>query len=380
MKKFAVFQYDMGMGGIQKSLRNLLMNLDYTELSVDLYLFSRENFWDSDPAAENLFPEAVTVRYIRPGSEILKYIPFDEALSRLAPGITAAFPEGVYYDCAIDFNSYQPECAAGAILAPAARRGEWVHNDIEIKLKNEWKYRVLHFFFKGKFKYFDGFVCVSQGITGPFLRSNRKYMNGDAAVSVIQNYIDTEEIEIKKNEPEQGEELLLNGAFFNLVTIGRLCHQKGYDIMLQELRKAIELRGPLTEADPKKYPPLRLTLIGDGPDRKKLEKQAAALGLLKPGEETVCFAGKRNNPFCIMNRADAFISTARYEGQAMNIMEARAVGLPLYCTKNLEAYVEWLEGCDRIGEAVAGAVRQEHRPDRMEDYNRKIIAAVRDLG
>ena len=41
MKRIAFFCYDQQMGGIQKSLINLLDNLDYTKYEVDLYLFNR---------------------------------------------------------------------------------------------------------------------------------------------------------------------------------------------------------------------------------------------------------------------------------------------------------------------------------------------------
>ena len=51
MKKIAVFQNDMGVGGIQKSLMNLLRNIDYDRLEVDLYLSQKNNFWKTD------FPE-----------------------------------------------------------------------------------------------------------------------------------------------------------------------------------------------------------------------------------------------------------------------------------------------------------------------------------
>ena len=51
MKKVAIFQSDLGVGGIQKSIINLLKNLDYSKLDVDLYLSENTAFWDFD------FPE-----------------------------------------------------------------------------------------------------------------------------------------------------------------------------------------------------------------------------------------------------------------------------------------------------------------------------------
>ena len=338
---------DMGVGGIQKSLLNLLKNLDYSDLSVDLYLFDRDSFWEPD------FPSGVTVRYLEPSPAINKYIPFDIAFSRILRNLT--FPEDVYYDAAIDFNSYQPECAAAAIAVPAEKRIEWVHNDIEIKLKNEWKYRVLHRFFRGKYKYFDAFACVSGGIVEPF-RKCAGNLSEDAEFFVIPNYIDVDEI--TRGKTEEVPDFCPDPECFHLVTVGRLCHQKGYDIMLRDLCAASEQRDDL-----------RLYLIGDGPNRNSLEKLARELHM----EDRVFFLGKKNNPFAYMNRMDAFISTSRYEGQGINIMEAMAVGLPVYCTKNLEPYVAGLKGYEDIVSALIHAEKQEKRPADLSGYNAEIL-------
>ena len=40
-KNIAIFQTDLGIGGIQKSIINLLNNLDYKKYNVDLYLLSK---------------------------------------------------------------------------------------------------------------------------------------------------------------------------------------------------------------------------------------------------------------------------------------------------------------------------------------------------
>lgn len=344
---------DMGVGGIQKSLLNLLKNLDYSDLSVDLYLFERENFWEAE------FPPEVHVRYFERTSALNKYIPFDTAFGRISKDLT--FPDDVYYDLAIDFNSYQPECAAAAIAVPAARRVEWVHNDIEIKLKNEWKYRVLHTFFKGKYKYFDGFVCVSKGIVEPFRRCAGE-LSEDVSFSVISNYIDYEEICRKKTEAVT--DLAVDLSCFNLVSVGRLCHQKGYDIMLGELKKASEKRDDL-----------RLYIIGDGPDRKKLEQLSANLGLT----DKVFFLGSKANPFSCMNLMDAFLSTSRYEGQPLNLVEAMAVGLPLICSENLEKYTDGLHGYKDVAAALVSAKKEEKAPDDLKKYNGKILEDFKNL-
>lgn len=348
MLKIAIFQNDLGVGGIQKSLINLLSNLDYTRFQVDLYLSVRGEFW---PVG---FPKELNIRYLSPTPRLYSFLPFDIARRCLHYD----FP-GEPYDLAIDFNSYQCSCAVGATTVPARRRVMWIHNNVEIKLQNEWKYRVLWHFFKGKFRYYDGFVPVSRALIEPFKRASGI---SDKPFTVIQNYIDVSDIRRKQQQEPVG--LQVDKDCLNFVALGRLCHQKGYDIMLDIFARACSERDDL-----------RLYIIGDGPDRTALEQQAAELGVA----EKVFFLGNQPNPYCYMAQMDAFLSTSRYEGQPLNIMEAMAIGLPLYCSKNLEQYTEDLVGRDDLVTALVQAKREKKSPDDLIAYNGAIMDALEKL-
>lgn len=349
MKRIAFFQSDLGVGGIQKSIVNLLRNLDYSRIQADLYLSEKTEFWTHD------FPAELNVRYLKPIPRLYSFLPFELAKKR----IRYDFPEGLVYDLAVDFNSYQCSCAVGALTVPAKKRVMWIHNDVRVKLQNEWKYRVLWHFFRGKFRYYDGFVPVSRALEEPF-----RAMSGveDKPFTVIQNYIDVGEIHRKM--AEDCPELELDERCLNVVALGRLCHQKGYDLMLDTFAAAVEQR-----------PDLRLYIIGDGPDRQALEEQRERLGLA----DKVTFLGNQPNPYRFMARMDAFLSTSRYEGQPLNIMEAMAVGLPLFCAKNLEQYTEGLRGCEDLVQALLSAWKTEKRPDDLAAYNGEILRRIEAL-
>lgn len=349
MKRIAIFQQDLGVGGIQKSLVNLLSNLDYTKLTVDLYLFEKSSFWDER------FPEGVTVKYIKKPLRVFSFLPFDFGRKI----VHFDFSDVEEYDLAIDFNSYQFGCALGATTVPAKRRVMWIHNDVEIKLKNEWKYRVLWNAFKDKFKYYDEFIPVSKALEVPFRK-----MSGieDKKFTSIQNYIDVDDIRKKQLENDNVPEI--DGNCLNFVAVGKLCHQKAYDIMLDDFAEASKARSDI-----------RLYIIGDGPDKDALIAQRDRLKLT----DKVYFLGNRPNPFCVMDKMDAFISTSRYEGQPLNIMEAMAVGLPLFCTKNLEKYTDGLNGYDDIVSAIISAKKQPKHPDSLKNYNTCIIDSVAAL-
>ena len=345
-KRIAFFQNEFTVGGIQKSLLNLLSNFDYDRFDVDLYLFDNDNYWESE------LPPQLNVIYQKPVSKLLSFLPFDIAKLFIHPDYKGC-PE---YDVSIDFNSYQNCCAVGAIKAPAKKRVMWVHNDVGIKLKNEWKYKLLWTLFKGKFKYYDEFVTVSDGLIEPFRKESGVK---DKKITPIQNYISIKEITAKlQDEPA---DLVLDPDCTNFVALGRLCHQKGYDLMIDYFAEAMKTR-----------PDLRLYIIGDGEDRQALTEQIERLSL----SDKITLLGNQKNPFCYMKHMDAFISTSRYEGQGMNIMEAMVVGLPLYCSKNLEKYVPGLCGKEDITEALKCAAKEEKSPDYLEKYNSDILNGV----
>ncbi len=349
MKRIAFFQDNLDVGGIQKSIMNLLMNFDYDNYQVDLYLSDAKSFWDVH------FPEQLTVKYLKRVPRVCSFMPFDVARKLVSFDFSDVTEP---YDVAIDFNSYQFSCALGALTVPARRRVMWIHNNVSIKLENEWKYRVLWSNFKDKFKYYDEFVGVSKGVIEPFRECSGMY---DKKYTVIQNTIDTGEIFSKAAEES---DFAVDESKLNFVAIGRLCHQKAYDIMLDAFSRLTEKRQDV-----------HLYIIGDGDKRLMLEYQRDSLGLT----DFVTFLGQKKNPFVYMDKMDAFVSTSRYEGQPLNVMEATALGLPLYCTKNLEIYSEGLKGFDDLVEAMAGAERTEKKRDDLEAYNAEIIRRVKQL-
>jgi glycosyltransferase involved in cell wall biosynthesis len=347
MKRIVIFQSDLRVGGIQKALVNILHQIDYTRCEVVLYLFDRRRFFQL-PEHENLH-----VHYEKPYPFLNRLVYFP-LLRRFAPRVNT----GKEFDVAVDFNSYRNECAVNALTVPAKKRVMWIHNDVEIKRNNEPKYKVLFHFFRGKLKYYDEFAAVSPGIIDGFRRCTGLY---DKPITAIPNQIDTEEIFAKAKAPV---DFSADPACYNLCTMGRICHQKGFDILMDifaEVRK--------TRHD------MRLYLLGDGPDREKLEKQIASLGL----DGAVTLLGNRENPFPYLAQMDGFVLTSRYEGQGLVLWEAKTLGLELFMSKHLEKYNPGLAGSDDLVSALRGAKRREKLRDDLRGYNAAITVSLRKV-
>ncbi len=348
VKNIAVFQHDLQTGGIQKSLINLLNLLDRDKYKIDLFLFEKDDYFDVS------FSNNINIIRIEKWNPLLKVIPFSLTMAFCRPHYTDK-----KYDIAIDYNSYKNQCAMGAISVVAKKRVMWIHSNIEQKLKHEPKYRLLWWLSKAKFKHFDEFVAVSNGIVEPFCEiSGISYK----PITVIQNCIDAEKI-IQQSNADIGN-FGLDQNKFNIVALGRLCRVKGFDILIDFMSKLIIQRKDF-----------HLYIIGDGPEKQNLLKQVEQKQL----GQYITMLGRQKNPYAYMSQMDAFVSTSRYEGQGINIMEARALGLPVFITKNLEPYNVGIKGCDDIVKALSTAQKQQKKVDLLVDYHREIHDKINKL-
>lgn len=340
MKNIAIFTDNLRVGGIQKSIVNLLNNIDYNKVCVDLYLFDKNMFYE--------IPKKANVIFLKKPSKLHKLIFFN--INKKILKINILNKE---YDIAIDFDSYQQHTALGALATNAKIKSIWIHNDIQIKLKEEFKYRILHFLFKTKYKYFNTFCAVSKGALDSF---KKIHYNKSAKYFVIPNYIDTKEIKEKLHEKCS---LKVDDKKLNIVSVGRLCHQKGIDIMLDNLKKLLNYRKDF-----------HLYLIGDGPQKKDLQDQVKNNNM----ENYVTFLGNKKNPFKYLNKMDLFYLSSRYEGQGMVILEAKAVGLDILIPKHLEKYCPNVLGVNNIlkflKEYEKSIVSKSF--NNLEDYNQNI--------
>lgn len=345
-KNIAIFTDNLQVGGIQKSIINILNKMDYNKYKIDLYVFNNDNFYN--------ILKHVNLILLKKPCKILNFIPFGLAYKIYKPKIS-----NKQYDVSIDFDSYQMATAIGALKCNSKKKAIWIHNDIPIKLKEEAKYRVLHFFFKKKYKYFDVFCAVSQGALDSF-KTIENYEKKEYCV--IPNLIDTQEI---KEKMKENCDIKIDKNKLNIVTVGRLCHQKGIDIMINNLKELTKFRKDF-----------HLYIIGDGPLKTTLEKQINKLEM----NNYITFLGNQKNPFKFLKEMDLFYLSSRYEGQGMVILEAMAVGLDILIPKHLEKYCPPIKGHNNVINYLKNYKKTStHKFNDLKKYNNEIIEKLEKL-
>ncbi len=98
-----------------------------------------------------------------------------------------------------------------------------------------------------------------------------------------------------------------------VIAVGRLTHQKGFDLLLQAWAK--------TECKALGW---KLRIVGDGRDREKLIKLGNKLGVT----DTIVFTPNNPQVTSLMAEASVFVLSSRYEGLPLVLLEALAVGTP----------------------------------------------------
>ena len=136
-------------------------------------------------------------------------------------------------------------------------------------------------------------------------------------VEVLINPIDKDAINNLVNHQKNP----FDSKYINLVAIGRLTYQKGYDILIKSFKKVV--------AQNSKY---RLFILGDGPDRIVLEKLIVDLDLTN----YINLLGFKDNPYLYIKYADALVLSSRWEGLPNVVLEAIYLDTFFIATRTVE--------------------------------------------
>ena len=137
-----------------------------------------------------------------------------------------------------------------------------------------------------------------------------------------------------------------------LLAVGRLVETKDFMTLLRAFQRVSRNR------------PVRLVILGEGPQRNRLETLARRMGIA----DNISLPGWVPNPFAYMSRASVFVVSSRREGLSLVLIEALACGCPVVSTDCPSGPAEVL--CNGefgplvpVGDDAALAAAMEHLVD-----------------
>jgi glycosyltransferase involved in cell wall biosynthesis len=174
------------------------------------------------------------------------------------------------------------------------------------------KNRILRSAIKRCYRRADAIVCVSHGVAEDLRRTTEVE---EQKVRVIYNPVITQQMLNLSREPVS-HPWFAPGEPATILAVGRLWQQKDFATLLRAfalLRKECDLR---------------LMILGDGPERSRLEALARELQLTP----RVLLPGFVDNPYAYLARAALFVLSSAWEALPTVLIEALAVGVPVVAT------------------------------------------------
>jgi L-malate glycosyltransferase len=124
--------------------------------------------------------------------------------------------------------------------------------------------------------------------------------------------------------------------------------------------------------------PSRLDLVGEGPERARIEDLVASLGL----REHVRFLGERGDLIALLQQSDLFLLPSQTESFGLAALEAMACGVPVVASDVggvSEVVVDGETGFLAAAGDVASMARHARRLLTDEDLHRRMSLAARHL-
>lgn len=314
MIKVLFLIHDLGQGGAEKVLVNLVNNMDLTKFEVSVIA---------------LFGGGVNEQFLR------REIKYRSIFSKLLPGNSHVMkmfsPELLHrwfikdkYDIEISYLE-GPSARVISGCRNKTKLVSWIHVEQHTMDKLSYAFRSAKEAIDC-YNRFNKTICVSEFVKKDFC-SILSY-KGDA--TVLYNTIESEKV---RSLSQEKEELLQDDGKIRLVAVGTLKESKGYGRLLKITKKLLS----------ENYP-IHLYILGEGSMRTDIEQYIRANDM--DGEVTLL--GYQTNPYKYVAKCDLFVCASFAEGFSTAVTEALILGTPV-CTVDVSGMRELLGNENEYG-------------------------------
>ena len=340
--------HDLGHGGAEKVLVNLVNNMDRSKFDISVTaLFGggvNEQFLKPD-----IHYRAIFSRTFRGNSHIMKLLSPRQLHKLLIKGT---------YDIEVAYL----EGPASRIISGCSDREtklvSWIHTELRSAEAAACSFRSVREAVSC-YNRFNRIIGVSEEVRRTFLKA----LPVKVPMQVLYNT--NESAVIVQQSKEAVDVGLFQDGEIKLVGVGKLLKHKGFDRMVR-IVKRLNSEG---------YP-VHLYVLGVGPLRDKLERYRVENHL----ERKITLLGYQTNPYKYVSKCDLFVCASFAEGFSTAATEALIVGTPV-CTvevsgmkEMLGEHNEWGVVTENSEEALYQGIKDllDH-PDKLTHYKEKAI-------
>ena len=318
MIKILFLIHDLGHGGAEKVLVNLVNNMDCSKFDISVIsLFGggiNEQF-----LKKNIHYRCIWKKGFPGNSKFMKL---------LTPQQLHTLCVKEYYDIEVSYLEGPSARVTSGCLNPYTKLVSWIHVEQHTMDKLAASFRSKK---EAQICYsrFDETICVSQCVHDDFCR----LLNLQKPCTVLYNTVESDKILAESNEPTPE---LLDTKNKKLVAVGTLKQSKGYMRLLEVIKRLKE----------EQYP-IHLYILGIGPLQQKMQEYIYTNSI----EDAVTLLGYQTNPYKYVGKCDLFVCASFAEGFSTAVTESLIVGTPV-CTVNVSGMKELLGQNNEYGLVV----------------------------
>lgn len=313
-KKILFLIHDLGQGGAEKVLVNLVNNMDLTKFDVSVTA---------------LFGGGVNEQFLRPEihyhAVFPKMIPGNSHIMKLfSPKLLHKLFVKDKYDIEISYLEGPSARIVSGCRNKNTKLVAWIHCTMQSSKEVAVSFRSIREA-EACYNAMNKMIFVSEGVRSAFI-DNCAYKG---TTEVLYNTVESDTILKMSQEP--ADEMLKEKT--RLIAVGTLKPVKGFDRLLRVMKKLHE----------ESYH-IHLYLLGVGPQQKELEKYIEDNKL----DDVVSLLGYKTNPYKFVAKSTMFVCSSLSEGFSTAVTESLIVGTPV-CTVDVSGMKEMLGSNNEYG-------------------------------
>ena len=308
MLKILFLIHDLGQGGAEKVLVNLVNNMDRSKFDISVTV---------------LFGGGVNEQFLAPGihfhAVFPKEVPGNSKLMKLlTPKQLHRLCVKEHFDIEVSYLEGPSARVISGCPDEGTKLASWIHVEQHTMDKLAGSFRSEQEA-RACYNRFDQTICVSKYVHDDFCQ----LLDFQKPCRVLYNTVESDKI--LAGASEAAPELVDDGKI-RLIAVGTLKQSKGYMRLLNIIKRLRD----------EQYP-MHLYILGIGPLQAEMEEYIRRNEL----QDTVTLLGYQTNPYKYVSKCDLFVCASYAEGFSTAASEALIVDTPV-CTVEVSGMKEML--------------------------------------